>query len=322
MLKFRSPTEEMNAVMNALQSGLDSEHTEFSMPYLFSTENLIDGLDALETQAGVEFKDKNVLACASAGDFKLAALLKGAARVEHFDKNLLAKYMVDFKERAVEYLSYNNCMELFNTKYPMNFIKTVTYLSNKMEVTSAFYWNMIIQSMMKDIMRNVPGVCSPFGETSYAYNISKIPYVADKNLYAELQNKKIPKSEFYCDDVQNLPAQLKGKKYDIIYLSNIACYAEEMFVNTKDLLKAFNNAVVQPMSNLLNPGGHILVSYVYHPLTNNGAASLDWPINHQSKREEAFAGARDMVYREVAFAAQDRHTRNIQDKYVVLSKTK
>lgn len=246
----------LNTINNILQK--DKSFSKYSKPYLFTTEN-IKGYYQL-----LDFNNKDILTVCSSGDHILNAILCGAIRVDSFDINYFQKLVFDLKRVAIRY--FNNVNDFkdfflsdnhFLNKEDYNKMRDYFDIDNLSQKESKDYWDKVIN------------------ELSNLYCVDRIfkcysndKFYTRKNMYLDCEQytklrKKINNVEtnfINCNIIQ-----LKDKfdyQYDLILLSNIADYLENIFDSNH--LEKYHNLIVDEISKLLKQDGQIVSAYLYY----------------------------------------------------------
>ncbi len=224
---------------------------KYSPAYLGSNENVDEIINYLLPRG------KSVLSVMGSGDMPLIFNAYGAAKVDTFDISINAYLVLRLKmhmlQKNVDKEHYDNVLN---------------DLSGKQKFTETEAWKSVCDAFKddKDIMK-------------YLYDMDgcTIWGMVPSNLYWKMGNFQydaikysLPKSyNFIWTDLYNLPAKISGKKYDIIYLSNILQYAK----CGDDILRVVNS--LRPHLN--NKGTIVLDSLT--PIYENEYEFLNEKLN-------------------------------------------
>ena len=195
----------------------------FDYIYPFTTEN-INGYFPLH-----KLINKNVLTVGSSSDQILNAFLMDAKTIDCFDINPFTKYYFDLKKAAIktltlqeykEFFSYFEYSKIFSgnkNAFNLNsFYKIVDYL----EEDSLIFWASLFKKYKGLTIRK--GLFS-FDENDISIVIKLNNYLNEENYHKLKSNiDKLHPTFYYCD-IKNICKYL-NKKYDFIFLSNIANY--------------------------------------------------------------------------------------------------
>jgi len=240
--------------------------------YKTATENIADAF------AHFDLKSKRVITVCGSGDQALSAAAAGAQHVTAFDVNLLSLNLLMLKHAAVKNLS-TAAFRVFMTDF--NYA-TYTKLKTVLPLQAQLFWNKAYAA---------------FGNNGLALAQSKLfhaPAVTTgKNTPPPHADAAI---DYICADVAALPAQLKGKSFDFLWLSNIADYAHKMF--TGDYLAQFRTTALIPLLPHVAPGGVFVIAYVYDAIDRNHSSQRS-DINRPASRRAAFAPPPGFTYREI-----------------------
>lgn len=234
--------------------------------YKFTNENISGYYDLLN------LKDKKMLTVCSSGDHVLEAILKDIKKVDCFDISIFTKYFMYLKLSSVleldyqEFLNYffdkdNN--DIFNEKYYSRIRKYLKIIN----IESLLFWNNLYNNYKgKDIY------LSSLFEKNY---LGKQLYISNKKSYLNKDNYNILKQKlekylinnnvlFYHTNIINLD-NIKSSKYDLIILSNISNYINEIY--TKDAYIKYYNLILNEIGSLLKENGIVEVAYLYFEKT-------------------------------------------------------
>ena len=185
--------------------------------------------------AKANFSDTTkTLSVLSSGDQVFEMVRKGIKKIDTFDINRMTEYFaLGFKKRAIECLTYEQFLSLNKydrivTKHNNENLEIEKYVIENMEEEYKWFWQELIASLKGEGF-NVSVfhfVIDYLYLTKFHY--SRNPYMADKEKYKELQQKLLKaKITFQQADIKELPK--KFQQYDLIYLSNILEYHEDIF---------------------------------------------------------------------------------------------
>lgn len=237
----------------------DDAFSKYSSIYPFTNENLNSYLNR------INLKNKSVLTVASAGDHYLETLLRGGSKIELFDINILTKYYVELKIAAIKALNYDEFLNFFilennyyNTFNLDSYNKIRKYLDNNVLI----FWDSLYHKYNGNSIRRSK-LFFPFEET-YEFLKTFISYLEPVN-YMCLKNMLLKKNITISNNFSNVNiSQLHNtyqKKFDVIFLSNIADYLEEIYKT--ESTKKFQKHVLTNLSNMLKKDGIIFVAYMF-----------------------------------------------------------
>lgn len=231
----------------------------FTHIYPFSTENIKGYYELLN------FKDKDILTVGASGDHTLNLLLNDVNSVDYFDINPFTKYYYELKASAIKSLKKEEFLKYFCYKdYPKTFKDNKESFNNNLYKKISFYlkgdskifWDSLYEELDGLDIRN----SSLFSKDEEPYKIitKSNLYLEEKN-YNKLKEKDLYKPNFYKSNIITLSEKL-NKKYDIIMLSNIVQYIEQLFKNNHlEYLKE----IILNLETKLKENGIILVCYMY-----------------------------------------------------------
>ena len=229
----------------------------FEEIYPFTTENIAGYIDYFDLQ------DKSLLTVGSSGDQIINAALKGAKDVTLLDINPYAKYYYYLKAAGIleldlvkfnEFFLYQANLAIFrhsgrkvktfNENLYEEFKNTLRSLDND----SYLFWDELFETYSSYIVREYL-----FSKDEHHYSILKESnlYLQSESNYNEVKDKiKNLRPEFINTNILEVNLD---KKFDNIWLSNIACYLQR-----SELKKATDK-----FSDNLNDDGQLLISYLY-----------------------------------------------------------
>lgn len=270
-------------------------NNNFSWLYLFSNENINAFYKIFD------FNNKDVLTATASGDHILNAFLYGAKNVEGFDINPLAKHFSELKIAAVKSLTREEFIMFFNKKiniyksskyfFDINIYKNKirTYLSEEEKV----FWDYLFNNYSNRKIRN----CFLFtdDQLSIETTINVNSYLnSDENYYKLRDILKDKKVKYYDINIKDLDKI--NKKYDLVILSNIANYLNDIY--DKEHLSNFRKLIEYLRKN----NTQVVVSYLYY----NSLETLnnDNPIYLKNDVKKYF-GDDDFEY--IKFESIDRY---------------
>lgn len=254
----------IQAAIQKTQSRFESGCSTYTVPYLFSTENLIGAYGHINPQ------DKTILTVAASGDHIFDAYLAGAKRVDSFDFNLMQECVLRLKADLIRHMSYDEFTSFFDELHKGHFSESEQILSPFTKKLSPEARTLMTQFFQPDTARNhffkaVP-FYAPATTNKLYYRHDRIKYISNEENF-NLLKERLPKHiDFQLIDAASL-AQKITKNYDIIHLSNIMDYIEYSFCNNAS--KRFYESTLQPFFNHLTPGGTMVVLYEWGNSMNN-----------------------------------------------------
>ena len=257
LLKALSCTGELYNEMREL-----GVYDKFSGLYPFSTENIYGYLSQMD------ICDKDVLTVGASGDHVLNMITMGAKNIDYFDINPFAEKYLKLKIAAIKALTKEEFLEYFcYVRYPSTFennknamnIKIYWKISKALDEDTRYFWdNLYLENNGIDIRTS-----SLFDRDEEKFSILEQTnsYLMGNKYYElrELLNNSDLKMKFHNCNIKRLHRSLT-KKYDYIFLSNIAQYLKNVY--QKDELTYFKNIILK-LDNFLNDDGQIMLSYLY-----------------------------------------------------------
>ncbi len=240
-----------------------SDFKEYNIFYSLTNEYLQDLWSRLRLSGDTG------LSVLASGDQMLSLIYKGITKMDTFDINRLTEYYaIGFKKRAVECLSYEQFIKLFNyydgDSDPYYFYnpELEKYVIENMEEEYKKFWQEFLYKS-KELNPKKPNTIFSLAQKSelkwVKLNHSNI-YMNNKKNYHKLQQNLLNcKITFRQMDILDISPNIG--KYDTIFLSNIFDYYEEMFEQ-----EPFNEALEKAMNiynNNLQDGGQILFTHLF-----------------------------------------------------------
>lgn len=215
----------------------DTYFYKYSPAYLSSNENVDEIINCLLPRG------KSVLSVVGGGDMPLSLSAYGAKYIDTFDISINAYLVMRLKMHMLQ----NN---LDKERYEC----VLNNLSGEREFTKSGAWEIVYDAFKDDkgIMKYLYDMngCTIWG------NVPGNPYWKMGNFQYDAIKYSVPKSyNFIWSDLYNLPPKLNGKKYDIIYLSNILQYAkdDDVILDTVNRLHPHINKNGTIVLDALNP---------------------------------------------------------------------
>ncbi len=223
-----------------------------SLLYPMTTENINGFLSKYD------LKNKKVLTVAGSGDQRLNAYLMGADDVTCFDINELCKYHLDLKDKAIINLSYEEFLKFFGFLSKDSVFQTDLFMKIQdrldPDTFDLFYYLLFEKEGFhpNDLYR-------PFHSSLESQKVFNA-YLTEEN-YKTLQDVLSSKElKFIPTSIINLPNEIEGEKYDVIYLSNISDYIHTFY--SKDALHEYR-LLIDRLIDHLSDDGMIQVGYIY-----------------------------------------------------------
>lgn len=211
---------------------------------------------------------KDILLSCGSGDQALHAIFYGANNVYMFDINALTKYFFDYKSAAIKALNYQEYQMFLNSinKGDINIeLYFFNILSNYLSKESLLFWkelynynNLINKKYPLDNRSLFFKIC--YCRNSFDLLKQRLVYLSNEENYNILRNNLFRTNiYFYNEDITNIPT-IKHK-FDIIFLSNIADYINNIF--PEPCLLNFRHFIINDLKSLLNNNGDIMIAYLY-----------------------------------------------------------
>lgn len=268
--------EEIKALVNIFAHRKNGRNfSKFCPVYIFTTENIAGYLNTIDV------KDKDVLVPCASGDHILEAISKGAKRVDVFDINVYAYHMARLKIAAVEALSKDEFLNFFVRKIDDETINEKIFdrqiyeskIRKFLPTYSRNFWDVAYNSWKNNHTKINKGknlLHSGLFIHNFATQdgmIKLLDYLKDDN-YEKLKTKlsimREENIEFFNCDIVDIEDKL-DKSYDIIMLSNIQDYADEIYSVSDKIagLKRYRDFIKNTLFKFLNKGGCVVGEYYY-----------------------------------------------------------
>lgn len=229
----------------------------FSSIYPFTTENIKGYYNQLF------FNDKDILTVGSSGDHIFNLLLKDINSVDYFDVNPFTEYYFNLKKAAIITLEYDEFLDFFCfIDYPKIFkknynafnIEIYNKIRNNLDSESIKFWDYLLTKYNN--LRNTDLFSKDEEPVKVLKKINE--YLLEENYYSLKQKLNINSNFIECN-ILRLEEKL-NKKYDIINLSNIACYLDMLFDG--NYLNNYKK-IIDKLEEKLKDDGYIILSYLY-----------------------------------------------------------
>ena len=243
---------------------LDKFFGKYSKLYLMTTENIAGILNNVTTSG------KKVLTVAGSGDHVLESVLHGAEDITCFDINPFSFNQVDLKLAAIKSLSYEEFLKFFNIRKlndENRFFDHTLFekLSSNLNDQSCNFYSYLYDYYNNDVKKIKKNIYYNF-----LYNLNHMKTMCNylkKENYYEVKDRIDDTTINYLEsDFRKLRNNLNNK-YDLILLSNINDYIDELYGNF--YISEFYNNVME-LTNNLNSFGTIQIAYFY--------THLDYPM--------------------------------------------
>lgn len=268
--------EEIKALVNIFARRKNGRNfTKYCPVYIFTTENISGYLNTLDV------KGKDVLVPCASGDHILEAINKGAKSVDVFDINIYSYHMARLKIAAVKALSKEEFLNFFVRKTDDDTINEKIFdrqvyeskIRKCLPVYSRNFWDVAYNSWKNNhakLNKSKNLLHSGLFVHNFATQdgmIKLLDYLKDDN-YDKLKEKLSimdeENIEFFNCDIVDIESHLE-KKYDIIMLSNIQDYADEIYSVTDKItgLRKYREFIKNTLFKFLNKNGCIVGEYYY-----------------------------------------------------------
>lgn len=277
----------------------------FCKLYSMTTENIYGFLQ------NYDLKDKKILTVAGSGDQRLNAYLMGAKDVTCFDINPLTLLQLKLKDTAINTINFEKFIKFFG-------IYSRKY-SNYYHTLDSRIFNEL-QDLDEDTL------------SFFKFIIDESPYIDDKDIYFSFENdlnilqkmnnylnpdsyielRKILKTKdinFINSNLGELPEKLNGEKYDMILLSNISDYTNNIYLDND--LKRYRE-LIDKLTDNLNLYGTIQLGYIYSNYSKKDNVS-----NFHIKEERQKYFSTDLFH---SLMVESYDGNNKKDKVIVYQK--
>lgn len=239
------------------------EFSKYCSLYAFTNENIQAVYNYLDV------KDKSILTAAGSGDHIFEAYAKGAKKVNFFDINCLTPYYIDLKKAGImalpeeEFIEYFCCENPFSINAQVFHISTYEKLRNYLDSNNRLFWDSLYQEFKGIKIRK----SKLFYSTEEHYDFLKVglSYLQPQN-YQKLQQLLLKNSSlnltnsFINCNLTELPETI-NTQFDIIYLSNIPDYLEEIFC--KPYIDNFKLFIKNKLDPMLADNGKMVAAYMF-----------------------------------------------------------
>lgn len=226
------------------------------------------------------------LSVLASGDQVFEMVLNGINNIDTFDINRMTEYFaLGFKKRAIECLSHEQFLELFQYsrvvhKHYKENLEVEKYVIENMDAEYKWFWKELIDRL-KDEGFNV----SVFhfvidylylSKSYYARN----PYMVDKEKYKELQ-RKLLKAKITFEQAEIKELHRKFGHFDLIYLSNIFEYYKDIFEKSERPNEEAIKLLKTIYDEMLNDNGEIILTDLMGRFYPEFTKEKEFEENHQ-----------------------------------------
>ncbi|MBQ9834439.1 MAG: DUF3419 family protein [Bacilli bacterium] len=268
----------INLYVNKFEKSSPSNFDEYSPYYIFTNEPLQQLIDLIDLSTY-----KKCLSVLSGGDIAFSLINAGFKQVDTFDINRLTEYFVlGFKKRAIELLSYEQFLELFNYDFHALF--------NNQFGTNQTLENYVISNLDKDYKNfwmeykyglKEKGYNSSVFHMGVNYILKDIKYRKQLSYlncaedYKTFQKKLIDSTiNFEPLDIKDIPQKLNS--YDFIHLSNILDYSYLLYPDSRKAVNEGIKLLTEIYNKNLTSEGLIIITAILPRFIS----SLVWNCNY------------------------------------------
>ncbi len=225
---------------------------DFIRPYIFTNEYL-RLYYALFNLVG-----KKVLTVGSSGDQAFNAYHDGADDIVVYDISPYTQKMFDIKYAALKRLSYKEFKLFFKIDgdKPFDYQLFQRIKISFMNYQSLSYWDGLFEKKKKQSYQLYD---IPVHMTAPDQIVGMNNYLFSKENYEHLKEElKLKYPIFINDDILNIDNHINLHNFDFVNLSNIY----------NSIGPILMNQLIEKLKPRLNPGGIIIVNYVFFPSSN------------------------------------------------------
>lgn len=257
----------------------NSKYYKFQRIYPFSNENTKGMFSPFDLDG------KRILSVQASSDQIFEMFLKGARNFDTFDINPLSKDYYFLKKAAFQALNIEEfteffCMNQYINDYTDNYnaFNITSYKKLEPYLENNYLWKNLFEIYNPLQIRAKNRIFND-DEDSIKVLEKTLSYLEPKQYQIVKEHIKEINLKFYQSSVYDIPNMISGY-YDFIYLSNIICYAEDVYINSP--LEKYKDLVLK-LSDHLNPNGIIIVGYLY-----SIESERTIPIYQKNYREKVF----------------------------------
>lgn len=253
-------------VKNNKYEMIGEDFTKYQKGYYWTNENI----DYYLGMFNLESKN-NALAVASTGDHAFNLVANGIDNIDTFDINRLTEYLVLGLKRTMiavynyyEFLAMQNHMANpeISLEELTDIISSLTY---HMDSKYRIFWQSIIDynyKLQKKYGTNLNLIHMLYiGVFARTCHLNNNTYLYDEYVYEDFRSKLGNANiTFKGTDALDLAKEFKGKKYDVIMLSNILDYANTRWGNNWGINEL--EAYIKSLEGISNEDAIIFVKYI------------------------------------------------------------
>ena len=232
--------------------------------YLHATEMA----DTYYSKLGLE--GKSVLTVIGSGDQVLDAVFHGAVEVTGFDINLYSTYITKLKIAAIRNLSYTEFLKYFGSGTRSASLDYKLYLKFRSGIhgDARYFFDSLYRYYKNNGSRMVKS--SFFAQRHYTFSIGLVVGYLKSDANYQRIRKRLGVAGLnlvICNitDFQSCKG-IKGKKFDIVNLSNVPNFYVRRQIKSGDKMMIFHDSILAPLGKMLKKGGRIFY-YRYTPKT-------------------------------------------------------
>jgi len=261
-------------VKNGDYDVINSYFTKYQKGFYWTNENIGCYLNAVNLE-GME----NALTVAGSGDIAFNLINKGINNVDTFDINRLTEYFILGLKRTM-ILKYNYYDFLFminriaDKDISLEELTSILIsLTKDMDFKYKLFWEEILgfnYHIQKIYGTNLNLMMMLYvGTNARMSHLNNNSYLLDPYCYEEFRRKLgMANISFKGVDAIDLTKKYRGKKYDLILLSNVLDYADGRWGSNwnKEQLEEY----LKSLESITNDDGVIFVKYIINYITEKG----------------------------------------------------
>ena len=245
---------------------ISEDFSKYQKGYYWTNENIDHylGMNNLKNM-------HSALTVAGTGDHAFNLVVHGISEIDTFDINKLTEYLVfGLKRTMIDVYGYYEFLAMQNLiADPQisldDLTDIISGLTFHMDTKYRIFWREIIDYNYKLQKKNGTNLnlihMLYVGVFAWNFHINNNTYLYDEYMYEDFRNK-LGKANitFKGVDALDLSKAYKGKKYDIIMLSNILDYANATWGNNWDINQL--ETYVKSLEGLSNDNALIFIKYI------------------------------------------------------------
>lgn len=256
-------TEALDYSLQLMHKPVEQEDTfsSYSPIYLAPTSNLKDMVNLFN----VNKDNKSALVVGSQGGLAFELLLKGYKKIDCFDKNILQYMYFELILVAIKNLTFEGFTKFLTGNKNLFLLSDdiLNHLIYHLSPMAFEYWREL-QDFNFGFINTKNGLFRSDYYLDKDY-LAKLSSIYNENDFLRLQkilNNKEYEIDYHICDIEDIPYEFEGNKYDLIMFDNIFQYYKS--IPKLDNVAAANRFATGQINDMLNPQGFLQMAYGFY----------------------------------------------------------